>query len=118
MTTNDEQAFLAAIVATPEDDTPRLVFADWLDERGTGDDTARAAIIRAQCALEHRAPGSKPRRALQREAKALLKSHAKRWTAPLREARLGENWTFRRGFIDGSCLISEADILSLGRIGY
>lgn len=28
----DQSALLAAILADPEDDTPRLVFADWLDE--------------------------------------------------------------------------------------
>lgn len=28
----DEDALLAAILAAPDDDTPRLVFADWLDE--------------------------------------------------------------------------------------
>jgi uncharacterized protein (TIGR02996 family) len=31
---NDEAAFLAAIRAAPKDSAPRLVFADWLDERG------------------------------------------------------------------------------------
>jgi uncharacterized protein (TIGR02996 family) len=31
---NDEAAFMAAILAAPDDDAPRLVFADWLDERG------------------------------------------------------------------------------------
>ena len=31
---NDEAAFLSAIEATPDDDTLRLVFADWLDEHG------------------------------------------------------------------------------------
>jgi uncharacterized protein (TIGR02996 family) len=30
----DEDAFLAAIRANPADDTARLVYADWLDERG------------------------------------------------------------------------------------
>lgn len=30
--TSDEPALLAAILAAPEEDTPRLVFADWLDE--------------------------------------------------------------------------------------
>ncbi|MCI0705096.1 MAG: TIGR02996 domain-containing protein [Planctomycetia bacterium] len=54
----DEEAFTAAIAANPEEDTPRLVFADWLDEqelsggeylraevalfRATGDDVAKA----------------------------------------------------------------------------
>lgn len=36
----DEQAFLAAIKANPRDDTPKLVFADWLDEH---DQSAKAA---------------------------------------------------------------------------
>jgi uncharacterized protein (TIGR02996 family) len=29
-----EEAFLEAMLATPEDDVVRLVFADWLDEQG------------------------------------------------------------------------------------
>jgi uncharacterized protein (TIGR02996 family) len=32
--TADDRAFLAAVAAAPDDDTPRLVYADWLDERG------------------------------------------------------------------------------------
>jgi uncharacterized protein (TIGR02996 family) len=31
---NDEQGFLDAIKANPDDDVSRLVYADWLDERG------------------------------------------------------------------------------------
>src|SRR5262245_30408595 len=31
---NEDAAFLAAIKAAPNDDTPRLVYADWLEERG------------------------------------------------------------------------------------
>jgi uncharacterized protein (TIGR02996 family) len=30
--TADERALLAAIAAAPDDDVPRLVYADWLDE--------------------------------------------------------------------------------------
>lgn len=40
----DEDALLAAIVAAPEDDAPRLVYADWLLERGD----ARGEFIRLQ----------------------------------------------------------------------
>ena len=43
---SDRDALLAAIRATPEEDTPRLVFADWLDENGDPD---RAEFIRLQC---------------------------------------------------------------------
>ena len=31
---SDEKAFLAAIKAHPDDDLPRLVLADWLEEQG------------------------------------------------------------------------------------
>ncbi len=33
---SERDAMLAAILADPDDDGPRLVFADWLDERGKG----------------------------------------------------------------------------------
>jgi uncharacterized protein (TIGR02996 family) len=31
---NDEDAFWEAVAQRPDDDLPKLVFADWLDERG------------------------------------------------------------------------------------
>src|SRR4051794_1869690 len=50
---SDEIALLAAIRANPDEDTPRLVYADWLDEHACGDSAAsneaRAEFIRAQC---------------------------------------------------------------------
>lgn len=50
---DDHQAFRNAVRGAPFDIAPRLVFADWLDERG---DSVRAAAIRAhatgQCAAE------------------------------------------------------------------
>jgi uncharacterized protein (TIGR02996 family) len=45
-------AFLADILAHPDDDTPRLVYADWLAEHGDPD---RAAFIRTQIEA-HRSP--------------------------------------------------------------
>ncbi|MBO0700780.1 MAG: TIGR02996 domain-containing protein [Zavarzinella sp.] len=42
---SDADAFLEAIHAAPDDDAPRLVFADWLDEHGQSD---RAEFIRVQ----------------------------------------------------------------------
>lgn len=41
-------AFMADIIANPEDDTPRLIFADWLDDNG---EPERAEFIRVQCAI-------------------------------------------------------------------
>ncbi len=45
---SDEAALLAAIVANAEDDTPRLVYADWLDEHEA---PIQAEFIRTQCRL-------------------------------------------------------------------
>src|SRR5262245_9900451 len=42
------EPFLAAINANIDEDTPRLVFADWLQENG---DEARAEFIPIQCEL-------------------------------------------------------------------
>jgi uncharacterized protein (TIGR02996 family) len=41
---NDDEAFIRAIVAAPGDEAPRLVYADWLDERSD----PRAAYLRSQ----------------------------------------------------------------------
>lgn len=46
-----QDAFMADIVANPEDDTPRLIYADWLQDHGGEDGVARAEFIRAQVEL-------------------------------------------------------------------
>jgi uncharacterized protein (TIGR02996 family) len=49
----DRLALLRAIATDPGDDTPRLVYADWLDEHATGDaDRARAEFLRVACTLK------------------------------------------------------------------
>jgi uncharacterized protein (TIGR02996 family) len=44
----DGEILLRAILATPEDDAPRLIYADWLEENG---EEERAEFIRVQCEL-------------------------------------------------------------------
>ena len=51
---SEESAFLAAIAAAPGGDAARLVFADWLEERGRGE----AEFIRAECELAAQPVGS------------------------------------------------------------
>ncbi len=47
--------FIQAILAEPDDDVPRLIYADWLQERGE----PRGDFIRLQCAMAAlKAPGS------------------------------------------------------------
>jgi uncharacterized protein (TIGR02996 family) len=45
--TSEENAFLESIRSNPRDRLPRLVYADWLDERGD----ERAEFLRLQCSL-------------------------------------------------------------------
>jgi uncharacterized protein (TIGR02996 family) len=44
----DHAPFIAAVIARPDDDLPRLIYADWLDENG---ECERAEFIRVQCEL-------------------------------------------------------------------
>ena len=76
-------AFLQAVVAEPDDDTPRLVFADWLEDHG---DEPRAAFIRAQVELVKLPPGDPRRWELQDRERALLAAHGDAWAAPLKPA--------------------------------
>ena len=87
-------AFLQAILDAPDDDAPRLLFADWLDEYGDAD---RAEFIRIQVALCGRRPVSTPVRLWSRHNE-LLARHDKEWSAPARAA--ATSWVYQRGFID------------------
>jgi uncharacterized protein (TIGR02996 family) len=51
----DRRALFAGVKDTPDDDAPRLVLADWLEEHGDDDDRAHAELIRVQCEALRRA---------------------------------------------------------------
>lgn len=86
---------LAAIVAHPREDTPRLAYADWLDDHGDAD---RARFIRLQYEIEKLPPiGAKASKA-KKEEEALLKKHETRWLGEL--AGLARKCIFRRGFVE------------------
>ena len=65
-----------AIAAAPDDDAPRLVYADWLS--GPGD--PRGEFIQLDCQLAA-APDDPRRRALKIAHNKLLKEHGERWSA-------------------------------------
>src|SRR5213082_3411492 len=88
--------FVAQIVAAPDDDRPRLVYADHLMEKGD----PLGELIAVQCALaRHDATdedvGDVPR--LRVRERALLAAHGKAWTSAAGLA----DWQgrFQRGFI-------------------
>jgi uncharacterized protein (TIGR02996 family) len=101
-----EAGFLQAILEEPDDDTHRLVYADWLEEQG---DTGRAEFIRMQCARS-RLPQEDPRRVeMFRREEDFLRQHADRWLGPLR-LDLGA-WHFRRGFLQSVSLPASTFLL-------
>jgi uncharacterized protein (TIGR02996 family) len=87
----DATALLAAIRAAADDDAPRLVYADWLDEHGQPE---RAEFVRVQCELARR---KSP--ALRRRAAELLAARHDAFAGPL--AAPGLRFRFERGFIAG-----------------
>jgi uncharacterized protein (TIGR02996 family) len=92
---SQHEAFLHAIIEAPDDDSPRLVYADWLEDNG---DPARAEFIRVQCRLAALDEDDPERLALQAREYDLLADHWGAWAAPL----IGRvrRWQFRRGFVE------------------
>jgi len=85
---------LAAVLAAPEDDAPRLVYADWLQERSD----PRGELISIQCLLAAGPEFPTQRRSLRQREKELLDEHGKTWAAPI--DGLSREYKLRRGFID------------------
>lgn len=89
--TDHLEGLLAAVFATPDDDLPRLVLADYLEENGEAD---RAALIRVSCELEQKVPAAR-KKVLQAELKRLTKSTLLEPQA----VPLGTTHELRRGFL-------------------
>jgi uncharacterized protein (TIGR02996 family) len=95
---NHEQAFLQAIRESPDDDAPRLIYADWLEEQGGAARAARASFIRIQCRLAELPEDDPARDSLEDEAVDLLAQHEAEWTQPLHG--IVADWHFSRGFVE------------------
>src|ERR1043166_5079721 len=80
MPTSDEAGLLAAIRGNPDDDTPRLVYADWLQEHDRAD---YAEFIRLQCAAARLPDGDAERRKNEKTAAALFRKHKFEWFGAL-----------------------------------
>jgi len=101
---------IAEVLAHPDDDTPRLVLADWLTERGD----PRGELIAVQCALARPLVREKAQELAKQELD-LLREHGPTWVAdhgldPARvtaarrhdavERARGATLMFHRGFAD------------------
>ncbi len=84
----DDLAFLEVIRQSPADDGPRLIYADYLEEKGDPAGLARAEFIRLQCLLAGGPRPEQAERARERE-RALLDLYWRAWMRPVCQA-LGE----------------------------
>jgi uncharacterized protein (TIGR02996 family) len=98
-----EAEHLEAIAGAPDDDDPRLVYADWLLERGD----PRGELIQLQCRRRRQSPSPT---AVGRE-RELLDRHE--WLGPLRP--FVRSSRFLRGFLDDAELRGGSDLLPLVR---
>lgn len=87
-------ALLARVIATPDDDGPRLAYAAWLTAQGD----ARGELIDVQVRLASERPDPQRRRELGERERALSTTLRKAFAAEVRKA--ADHWEVRRGFID------------------
>jgi uncharacterized protein (TIGR02996 family) len=99
---SDEQALLAAIVENPDDDLPRLIYADFIQEQGQSD---RAEFIRLQCQLAQLNEDDPNREKLENREQRLLKRHQESWLKPFEGCCTKSK--FSRGFVEEMTLSSS-----------
>lgn len=95
---NEREALLRAVCDNPDDDTPRLVFADWLQENGNESDCARAEFIRAQIEQTRHTRYTIPWFKCDKRIRKLLAEHEKHWHEDVPN---NEAWSYRRDFPRG-----------------
>ncbi len=91
---NEDREFLDEILRWPDNLAARLIYADWLEERGE----PRGEFIRVQCELERIGEDSLRGQQLARRAQELLVEHETAWVEPL--LPVVKRWRFRRGFVE------------------
>ena len=91
----DHQPFLRAIRAKPEDDLPRLVYADALEESGASE---RAEFIRVQVALANTPEHDPQFRVLEDREHELLGKNERSWMC--NPTVTPQEWAWHRGFVD------------------
>jgi uncharacterized protein (TIGR02996 family) len=104
---NEHDALLQAIREHPEDDHLRLIYADWLEERGD----PRAAFIRVQCALASLAEEDQRRAELEARERQLVLRHRQEWK-PLPECE-SLRVDYQRGFVH-AITVAARDFLEHG----
>ncbi|MFO0797325.1 MAG: TIGR02996 domain-containing protein [Gemmataceae bacterium] len=95
----DRDALYAAVLAAPDDDTPRLVYADYLDDTGVRADGIRARFIRNQVALARAEPWSEEYDQLFRDTDPVEVHYRKAWVTGIDGIVIPDGNAFERGFL-------------------
>src|SRR5690348_14697300 len=98
-----EQAFLRDVVEHPGDETPRLIYADWLSERGD----PRGEFIHLQCELARLAEDDPRRPELEDRALELEQRWGQEWAKPL-YLSIAASWAYHKGFIEEVWVTGES----------
>lgn len=92
---SDGEALRAGVLLNPDDNTVRLIYADWLEENG---EPERGGFVRAQVWLAQAEPYSPVARQHEDTANKLSKDRRANWAAPVRRFVL--EGRFARGFVE------------------
>lgn len=84
-----EDELLGRVYAAPRDDTPRSVYADWLQERG--EPRGELMVLQLEREGKHADAGARER--------ALLHKHQREWLGALTNLLVLKTAVFRRGFL-------------------
>lgn len=76
---NIEDAFIQAILSDPSATAPRLIYADWLEERGDPSSICRAEYLRVECELDALPKRDPKRTRLQARLRQLRASVGDDW---------------------------------------
>jgi uncharacterized protein (TIGR02996 family) len=94
--TPEDHDFIRQILASPDEDAPRLAYADWLEQQGEHD---RAEFIRCQVEAARLLPRDPQLEQLTARAATLLQAHQTEWeTLPPEIAESARVGSFERGF--------------------
>lgn len=106
---SDHDALLNAIAEQPEEDTPRLMYADWLEENG---DPERADFVRIQVRLAQPGLTGEEKAALVRRHRPYLTGFERRWKEELPRIDGVEWGDFNRGLIEEVRAPSEQPVVA------
>jgi uncharacterized protein (TIGR02996 family) len=91
------RVFFREIKEYPDDDTPRLIFADWLQEHGNAAAAARGEFLRSRVLRQRLPPDDPTHGLLKRREGELFTAYRWAWLGPL--ADQARYWEFDRGLV-------------------